>query len=148
MHHVAKTLSSFVATLVFMGGVFIGGVFMVGVLSGDVMAQSNGGFPSADPQVAGVDGLFLMPGLQELVDEAVIFDKPGGRIIEAQAQGMVTARAVDAWYAQSLKANGWKSSKLSGQYFKDGEMLQLAIQENGDGQGGGITLRFSLAPRD
>jgi hypothetical protein len=117
------------------------------------MAQSNDGLPNgalprAGQQVAGIDGLFLMPGLQELEDEAVVFDKPGGRIIEAQAQGMVTARAVDAWYAQSLQANGWKSSKLSGQYFKDGEMLQLAIQENGSGSSGGITLRFSLAPRD
>jgi len=143
MHHISKTLSSIVVALVLTGGVSIG----------EVMAQSGDGLPSgalsgADQQVAGIDGLFLMPGLQELEGEVVIFDKPGGRIIEAQAQGMVTARAVDAWYAESLKANGWKSSKLSGQYFKDGEMLQLAIQENGNGRSDGITLRFSLAPRD
>jgi hypothetical protein len=143
MHQIAKTLSSIVVFLVMTGGVSTGGV----------MAQSGDGLPDgalsgADQQVAGIDGLFLMPGLQELEGEVVIFDKPGGRIIEAQAQGMVTARAVDAWYAESLKANGWKSSKLSGQYFKDGEMLQLAIQENGSGRSDGITLRFSLAPKD
>jgi len=129
MRHTVKTLLSVTAVL---------------IMTAATMAQSIDNRPSDRPQVAGIEGVFLMPGLQEQEGEAVVFDKPGGRIIEAQAQGMVTARAVDVWYAQSLKANGWKRSKLSGQYFKDGEMLRLAIQENGTG----VTLRFSLAPRD
>jgi len=143
MHHLAKTLLSVVVALILTGG----------AVAQSIGDRPNGGrasddLPNDGIQVAGIDGVFLMPGLQELEGQAVVFDKPGGRIIEAQAQGMVTARAVDAWYAESLKANGWKSSKLSGQYFKDGEMLQLAIQENGSGRSDGITLRFSLAPKD
>ena len=77
------------------------------------------------------------------------FGSPGQRGPYKKANNYYEGSLVSsAWYAESLKANGWKSSKLSGQYFKDGEMLQLAIQENGSGRSDGITLRFSLAPKD
>jgi hypothetical protein len=117
---------------------------IVGVLAAAVIAYGASAQTDQRPQVAGIDGLFMMPGLQEVDGEAVIFDKPEGRIIEVLAHGTVSAGAVDAWYAQSLKAHGWKQSKLSGQYFKDGEALQLAIRQDASG----VTLRFSLAPKD
>src|SRR5262249_20377772 len=56
----------------------------------------------ADGFVAGTEDVPLMPGLAPVAGSALTFDKPEGRIVEAQASGKVTRAAVHRFYAESL----------------------------------------------
>ena len=91
--------------------------------------------------VAGIPDLPLMPGLDALPDSGVVFDKPGGRIVEAFAEGGVKPNAVIAFYDQTLPQLGWER-EASGAYLRDGERLKLDFSE----QAGRITVHFRLLP--
>ncbi|HEY9548625.1 MAG TPA: hypothetical protein VIR45_03910 [Kiloniellaceae bacterium] len=67
-------------------------LFCLAAPPGDAAAQDGAG----RGYVAGIPDLPLMPGLKELPDSGLVFDKPGGRIVEAFARGDVTAQAVIA----------------------------------------------------
>lgn len=58
--------------------------------------------------VADIDDLPLMPGLSEDRAAGVVFESPGGRIVEAVARGTVTAPDVRAFYDRTLPQLGWK----------------------------------------
>lgn len=92
--------------------------------------------------VAGVDDLPLMPGLDEMKDSGLIFDKPGGRIVEAFAAGALTRREVLAFYDTTLPQLGWRRDR-SGGYLREGERLQLTLTE----AAGGVTVQFRLFPQ-
>ena len=80
----------------------------------------------AIPQVAGIVGVPMMPGLAEAEGETIVFDKPGGRIMEARLHGSIPVDEVSAWYQIALPANGWVSQS-GGSYQRQGEILMLAI---------------------
>lgn len=100
------------------------------------LAQGNGAY------VAGIPDLPLMPGLQSLPDSGVVFDKPGGRIVEAYAEGAVTPRAVHGFYDRTLPQLGWQRA-AAGAYLRDGERLSLDV----DREAGGVTVHFRLSPQ-
>jgi len=113
-------------------------------------AESQTGW-TAEANVAGVLGLPIMPGLAELTDETILFDKPEGRLLEAQlvtetAAPEMKAADIEAWYQQALLANGWseKPSDMGGarKYVRRGEVLHINIVETGSQ----LTLTLSLAP--
>ncbi len=107
----------------------------------------SGGSARAAGFLEAIEDLPLMPGLEELVDRGLAFDKPGGRIVEAYAQGPVTARAVQGFYGDTLPQLGWQP--LSAESFlREGEQLDVTVlTEAADGQGGGTLVRFTLRPR-
>jgi len=100
------------------------------------------------PQVAGIVGVPIMPGLQEAEDETIVFDKPGGRIMEARLEGDVTSDDVQAWYQIALEANGWRVDSVADSkvpvFWRDGEILQLFIMVHDQG----VDVHLSLAPLD
>jgi hypothetical protein len=96
----------------------------------------------ADSFVAGTEDLPLMPELQPVAGSALSFDKPQGRIVEAQARGKVTRAAVLRFYAQTLPQLGWRPTG-SNAWQREGEKLQLDFH----GQDGALTVGFTLAPR-
>ena len=100
------------------------------------LAQGNGAY------VAGIPDLPLMPGLQSLPDSGVVFDKPGGRIVEAFAEGEVTPQAVHGFYDRTLPQLGWQRA-AAGAYLRDGESLSLEV----DREAGGVTVHFRLSPQ-
>ncbi|MHA1113545.1 MAG: hypothetical protein ACTSRY_03445, partial [Alphaproteobacteria bacterium] len=57
--------------------------------------------------VAGLEDVPLMPGLLEVAGAGFAFDKPSGRIAEAQAEGPFDADTVRAFYAATLLQLGW-----------------------------------------
>ena len=87
------------------------------------------------------EDLPLAPGLTELADSGVAFDSPGGRIVEAFAQGAVKAADVLKFYAATLPQLGWtrESDTL---YRREAEVLRLDPVT----QGKTITLRFAVSP--
>jgi hypothetical protein len=95
-----------------------------------------------DAYVAGIADLPLMPGLEPLPDSGLVFDKPGGRIVEAYAEGAVTRQAVLGFYDRTLPQLGWRR-EAAGTYLREGERLRLDVAEDG----GGVTVHFRLFPQ-
>lgn len=83
----------------------------------------------------------LMPGLAENADAAAVFDKPSGRIANAEAKGAVSANAVRQFYSATLPQLGWQSLGTE-QYRRDRERLRFSFA----GRDGALTVRFELLP--
>lgn len=100
---------------------------------------------AAGDYVAGIPDLPLMPGLKPLPESDVVFDKPGGRIVEAFAVSKsgagMTAQSVLGFYDETLPQLGWQREKL-GAYLREGERLRLDLSEDA----GRVTVHFRLFP--
>lgn len=92
--------------------------------------------------VAGIPDLPLMPGLTALPEGALVFDKPGGRIVEAFARGSVAPQSVITFYDQTLPQLGWQPEGR-GSYQRDGERLELDLGQDAQG----TTVHFRLFPQ-
>ncbi|GEO80882.1 hypothetical protein [Pararhodospirillum oryzae] len=91
--------------------------------------------------VSGTDDLPLMPALRPLAGTGMVFDSPGGRLIEAYATGAVRAADVLAFYRDTLPQLGWRV-KGPNSFARDGEVLDLDFTTGAST----LTVRFSLAP--
>lgn len=85
----------------------------------------------------------LMPGLYEMLEDSVVFDKPEGRIAEsAAATEKLAGEEIRHYYRETLPQLGWDPA--GGDTFtRAGESLTLRI-ENQDGYN---IVRFMVAPR-
>lgn len=71
----------------------------------------------------------VMPGLEELKDQAMLFDKPDGRIASVVAASRRLGRAeITAFYDEVLPQLGWKKT-LKNQYVRGGDRLQMDVME-------------------
>jgi hypothetical protein len=85
----------------------------------------------------------LMPGLYELMNEAVVFDKPGGRIAESAARSERLHReSIERFYSATLPQLGW-SLQAPGTYIREGEELRIVVAEEPDAR----VVTYSLRPR-
>ena len=92
-----------------------------------------------------VTDLPLMPGLSEVKDAGVVFDKPDGRIVEAYAEGDLKRDAVIGFYSDTLPQLGWTKAKAAGAaatFRREGENLALDFLDGG----GALVVRFTLTP--
>ena len=96
----------------------------------------------ADAFVPGTEDVPLMPGLAPVAGSSVVFDKPEGRIVEAQAAGKVTRAAVRAFYEASLPRLGWTGGSADA-WRREGEVLRLDYRE----ERGVLTVGFTLSPQ-
>ena len=96
--------------------------------------------------VTGMGDVPAMPGLRAAENGALVFDKPGGRIVESVMQGAVERKAVLGFYAQTMPQLGW--TRVSDTRFeRDGEVLRLEFPGAAAKQAGVTTIRFVLKPR-
>ncbi len=85
----------------------------------------------------------LMPGLYEVPDELVVFDKPGGRIIESVAASKALAGGeIRAFYNQVLPQMGWSKSGPNA-FIRQDELLIMKIETQDDLS----IIRFMVSPR-
>jgi len=98
-------------------------------------AQESGTF------VIGIEDLPLMDGLVEDLAAGLVFDKPEGRIVEANAAGVVNISEVREFYAATLGQLGWQPAG-NGDYQREDESLRITIS----GTDGAVTVQFSLSP--
>lgn len=82
-----------------------------------------------------MDDIPLMPGLEEIADGALVFDKPGGRIIEAKAVSeMMAPESITSFYETTLPQLGWNRQKHNDSavlYFaRQDEVLTLKTERN------------------
>lgn len=83
----------------------------------------------------------LMPGLTEKPG-AVVFDKPGGRIVEVDASGPVLRRRVEEFYDAALPQLGWARDR-EGAFARESERLSLDFT----GRDGQLIVHIAIAPR-
>ncbi len=105
---------------------------------------------AAEEFVHGVDDLPLMPGLTSLAGEGVVFDVPGGRVVEAWAEGRVTRAAVRSFYGSTLPQLGWTAAGPD-LFRREGETLRLEFPAAGPrdahpSASGALRVRFYLSP--
>jgi hypothetical protein len=97
---------------------------------------------AADAFVAGTEDVPLMPALKPIDGSALVFDKPEGRIVEAQATGAIDRRKVRGFYAAALPQLGWHAAGTD-VWERDGERLHLDFH----GRDGALTVGFTLSPQ-
>lgn len=69
----------------------------------------------------------IMKGLEEVKEQAMLFDKPGGRIASVVAVSKaVNPAEIEAFYAESLPQLGWKKTAVN-QYVRDEDKLVLEL---------------------
>lgn len=101
----------------------------------------RGPLAAQDGFIAGVEDLPLMPGLSEIADAGLVFDKPSGRIVEAFAEGAVSRQAVEAFYDSTLPQLGW-SPQSNRTFQREGERLHIKVREGAEG----VTVEYRLSP--
>lgn len=89
----------------------------------------------------GLEDVPLMPGLAVIADAGMVFDTPGGRIVESYAAGALDRGLVVGFYAETLPALGW-TAQSEVRYAREGELLVLDLF----GVDGDLLIRFTLAP--
>ena len=89
-----------------------------------------------------VADLPLMPGLVEMPESALVFDNPGGRIIDVSVTGTVSVEEVLAFYEETLPQLGWDLLR-EGSFVREGEQLKVIAETMSDG----VAVRFSITPR-
>lgn len=97
------------------------------------------------PFVPGTADVPVMPGLAAAESEPLVFDKPGGRIVQAVLSGEVPRQAVLAFYDQTLPQLGWRRT-ADRVFVREGEELRLEFPKPAGGQVA-TAVRFTLTPR-
>jgi len=97
---------------------------------------------SAEEFVSGTEDVPLMTGLAIIPGSALVFDKPEGRIVEAQAHGVLARAKVEAFYDASLPQLGWKKIGTD-RWQRDAERLKLDFT----GADGHLTVGFTISPQ-
>jgi hypothetical protein len=96
-----------------------------------------------------LDDLPLMQGMTERPDDTVIFDKPGGRIVEFSAETTEPAAAVKDFYQHALPPLGWKAAQPM-TFVRDKEELKIDFdKKSGETPGvpaGETIVHFALTP--
>ncbi len=84
----------------------------------------------------------VMPGLNELQDQAMLFDKPNGRIAAVEAASKtLSALDIARFYQEVLPTLGWNKIK-DNQYVRGGDQLLMEITAKPP-----LTfVRFTLSP--
>lgn len=100
--------------------------------------------PARAAFLPGTEDVPLAPGLTASMDDALVFDNPTGRIVQAQASGIADADAVTRFYAETLPQLGWARGK-DGRWTRADEVLDIAIAM--DAPNRRLTVRFQLSPR-
>lgn len=84
----------------------------------------------------------VMPGMAELPDRSLVFDKPEGRFAQAGAAGKeVSEEGIRAFYKASLPQLGWAPAG-GDSYVREGEKLTLSVASEGPYK----VARFTLSP--
>lgn len=85
----------------------------------------------------------LMPGLYELTEESMVFDKPEGRIGQSSAAGSgVKTEDIKAFYGQALPQLGWMKT-TDDRYVRADEALEFDVSQ----EDGYNVVRFSVEPQ-
>lgn len=124
-------------------------LFCACLVGGQVSVLAQEYSSSQDQTVRFMQGLQdvpLAPGLEELVEESLSFDKPEGRIIEVRALLVSSSmERVGRYYESVLVQFGWKridSPKNTFHFIRNNELLSLSFESIEENK----IARFMLSP--
>ena len=83
--------------------------------------------------------------LEEVSEEALVFDKPSGRIAYAVAVSFSNRGDILTAYQAALNQMGWKKKSVT-QYIREGEVLTISVIKSDTSDNGGVSVDFSLKP--
>jgi hypothetical protein len=92
--------------------------------------------------VDGTEDVPLMAGLVPVDSKSLAFDKPEGRIVEAEAQGKLARATVRDFYGATLPQLGWSAAGPDS-WRREGEVLRIEF----GGRDGDLTVGFTLSPQ-
>lgn len=112
------------------GRILIVAMFLGGVAAGVLPAGLSSRAQAQDVQFfSAFQDIPLMPGLTELGEQAVVYDKPGGRFAETLADtGGQDEAAVLAYYEAAMPQFGWRKAG-AGLYGREKERLSLQFED-------------------
>ena len=91
-------------------------------------AEAGGGADKSTEYFESLADLPIAPGLAEERDEAMVFDKPDGRIVEVVASGRTPVAGVEKFYTSVLPALGWTLASKN----RDGRGVKLGFEREGE----------------
>jgi hypothetical protein len=107
-----------------------------------LLVLASAGTHAGGAFVPGTEDVPLMPGLAAVEGTELVFDKPQGRIVQAQARGRVRPEAVRRFYGETLPGLGWTEAGRQ-RWQRESEALAIDIT----GRDGAVTVGFTLTPR-
>lgn len=90
-----------------------------------------------------IEDLPLMPGMSEVTENAVVFDNPGGRIVETDVVTSAAPDVVSGFYQSALPQLGWTAASAT-VFTRAGEKLTIESTVK-DGR---THVHFNLTPKD
>ncbi len=85
----------------------------------------------------------VMPGMEEVPGQAMLFDKPDGRIaVVVAATKVASPSEISAFYDETLTQMGWRKSGVN-QYVRGEQRLTVKTQ----GGARAATVNFTLEPK-
>ncbi|WP_162938184.1 hypothetical protein [Kiloniella sp. EL199] len=118
-------------------------LFLCGSLLGGALLVSSSALASEGGFFTGSGGVPIVPGMEEMDELGVVFDKPEGRIVEAFASGPLSQADVREFYGRALPQLGWEVIG-EGLFVREGEVLKIEILEGVENSRS--ILRIILAP--
>lgn len=102
--------------------------------------------PASDNSPAIPPDIPVPPGFKIDFDDALIFDKPGGRIVQIEMTGPGNWQALRRFFLESLTQLGWRRQNTAGDAVSMTRGAeQVTIVEVGDAEN--LHLRFEIKPR-
>jgi len=94
--------------------------------------DSSGAVAAAPQFLQMLHDVPLMPGLSEMTERAMVFDKPGGRIGSAAAfSDTLPVQQIRAFYDETLPRLGWRKIAANA-FVREQEQLWISVSvENG-----------------
>lgn len=124
---------------------FLIAVFLISPLQGAASPVGQDNLDEGTSILALID-VPLMPGLEELMDMGVLFDKPDGRYVEVELVGEVPLNRASVFYRATMVNWGWvmgdDSTLKSLKYTKDGELLTMDLSDSDEG----LLVKIRLKP--
>ncbi len=112
----------------------LGAAMVAAMLAAGPAAAAEAGFLDEYQDLPLAPGLAQAPG-------GLVFDTPGGRIVEGYAEGRVDRAAVLAFYGDTLPQLGWERTGTAG-FRREGELLRLEFSEEGEQ----LVVHFVVTP--
>ncbi|WP_020594524.1 hypothetical protein [Kiloniella laminariae] len=125
------------APVLLMAAVLSSGIFRAEKIFAATAEEFTAGF------FTGSDGVPVMPGMDEMPEMGMVFDKPEGRIVEGFASGLVNEKEIREFYGRTLPQLGWTVFD-DGLFQREGEILSIEIIKGVEN--GRSILRIILAP--
>lgn len=74
----------------------------------------------------------VMPGMEEIQERTIIFDKPDGRIVQVYAlPGNNSKDQISSFYHETLPQFGWRKSGAKNTFLRRTEKLSITYESSG-----------------